>query len=101
MSKKIDLGAIKKNLRSAKTKLAAHLSFIVTILVLSIYTFIVWQINRLATAEPTPEQETATLGASKLPIIDKNAIEKIQALEESSPDIKSFFNEARNNPFDE
>ena len=101
MSNNINPTAIKKSLRKVRSKVVMHLTFVVTVVVLFSYVFIVWRINELTTAEPTPDQENATLSASKLPIIDKKAIEKIQALEESSPDIKSFFNEARNNPFDE
>lgn len=101
MSKNLDLKAAKVKLVQLKQRLSRHLSFIATVTVLVLYLFVVWQLNKLATAEPTLEQENSGLSARQIPRIDKDAINQIQSLEKNSPEVHSLFNEARNNPFHE
>ena len=79
--------------------LAKHATFIILMVVLVTYLFVVWRISQLAEAEPPAGTDDVT--ASTIPKIDKNAIDQIQALEQSSTEVKSFFDSARNNPFSE
>ena len=79
--------------------LAKHAAFIVLMVVLLTYLFVVWRISQLAGAElPAGADDATTLA---IPKVDKNAIDQIQALEQSNTEVKSFFNFARNNPFQE
>ena len=96
-----DLKKITPKLKKYSQKLTAHLSFIVILLVLLVYLLVVWQIKGLATAEPPPEAESQAQLSTKIPKIDKKAIERIQSLEQNSPQIRSLFDKARNNPFHE
>jgi hypothetical protein len=79
-------------------KESKHLAFGAMIFVLLIYIFIVFQINELATAEPSDDVQSSTVHVVK---IDDKAIQQIQSLEKSNPQVQSLFNEARNNPFQE
>jgi len=96
-----DLKKLLLKLRKLWQKLAMHLAFIVTATILLIYLFVVWQIRVLATAEPSPDAESEALLSTRIPKIDKEAISQIQSLEQSSPQVRSLFNDARNNPFHE
>ncbi|MEK7095892.1 MAG: hypothetical protein AAB896_01185 [Patescibacteria group bacterium] len=79
--------------------LAKHAVFIALMIVLVTYLFVVWRISQLARAElPAGADDAAT---SAIPKVDKNAIEQIQALEQSSTEVKSLFDSARKNPFSE
>ncbi|HEY5549980.1 MAG TPA: hypothetical protein VIK37_02140 [Candidatus Saccharimonadales bacterium] len=97
----LDLKKILPKLKKLRQKLTAHLSFILIIMVLLVYMLVVWQIKGLVTAEPSTEDESLALTSTHIPKIDKKAIEQIQSLEENSPQVRSLFNEARQNPFHE
>ncbi len=100
MSKNININS-KELLASIKKLLPVlvkHAAFIATILVLLVYLFVVWRISQLAGAEPAADQEAASVS---IPKVEKNAINQIQALEQSNVQVHSFFNSARNNPFSE
>jgi hypothetical protein len=101
MSKDIDLKAIKPMLKKSWQKVSAHLSFIVIIVVLLAYVFMVFNISKLATAEPSPEDQDLAITATNIPKVNKKAIEQIQSLEQTNTQIHSLFDQARNNPFQE
>jgi hypothetical protein len=76
-----------------------HMGFAAAILVLLVYVVVVMKISSLSKAEPNPSQ---TVDAKSLvPHVNQQAIDRIQALENNSPQIHSLFEQARNNPFQE
>ncbi|MBA3757387.1 hypothetical protein H0X09_00770 [Candidatus Saccharibacteria bacterium] len=94
------------NIKSLSTKLnrytrlaSTHATFIVIIVILLTYLLVVWRISSLATAEPSAESETST--TNNIPRVNKKAVEQILKLEENNSEVRSLFNEARNNPFQE
>lgn len=101
MSKKINFDI--KTLRAKFTKfvpvLKRHASFAVILIVLVAYLFVVWRISQLAGAEPPEAANDAA--ALTIPKVDKNAIDQIQALEQSNTEVHSLFDSARKNPFQE
>jgi hypothetical protein len=76
-----------------------HLTFAAAIVVLLVYLFVVMKISSLSKAEPDPSQTVDT--KSLVPHVNQQAIDRIQALENNSPQIHSLFEQARNNPFQE
>lgn len=96
-----DLKTILPKFKKFWQKLTAHMPFIVIVVVLLVYMVVVWQIRGLVTAEPSPQDESLALASTNIPRIDKDAIEQIQSLEQNSPQVRTLFNEARNNPFHE
>ena len=78
-----------------------HAIFIVSIIVLLVYVFVVLQINSLAGAGPSDDAQTTALAKASVPRIDKKAIQQIQNLEQTNTQVKSLFDQARNNPFQE
>lgn len=101
MSKNINVGFKTLGAKAKKLLpvLAKHASFIIMLVVLITYLFVVWRISQLAGAEPVAGANDVITSA--IPKVDKNAINQIQALEQSNTQVKSFFNSARNNPFSE
>lgn len=100
-----DLNSSFKSLLSPAKKYLSiairHAPFASIIIVLFCLLFMVYKINQLASAEPTPEAETTSAISTKIPKIDPDAVKQIQELEQNSPEVHSLFNEARNNPFQE
>lgn len=95
----INLGSLKSKTQELLVILAKHAAFIIMLVVLITYLFVVLRISQLAGAEPPADQDAVAVAA--VPRVDKNAIDQIQALEQSNTEVKSFFNAARNNPFQE
>jgi hypothetical protein len=71
------------------------------IFVLLAYSFMVWRINVLTSQEPTPAQIDEKLLTVKRPVIDKNAVSKVQQLQDNNVQVKTLFKQARDNPFQE
>lgn len=100
MSKNLtfDLKSLRTKSKKLLPVLAKHATFIAVMIVLIAYLFVVWRISQLAGAEPPATDDTAT---SAIPKVDKNAIDQIQALEQSNTEVHSLFDSARKNPFQE
>jgi hypothetical protein len=97
----IDLKTIPDKLLLAAQWLKKYAVFISVLLVLGIYLFLVWQIRHYATVEPTSADVTNKLNELNTPKLDQDAVNKILLLEDQNIDIKTLFNEARQNPFQE
>jgi hypothetical protein len=103
MSKDINIDLKSINLKPLIKKytkvLGKHAIFAAIFAVLVAYLFMVFKINSLSNAEPSPDQQ-GDITAS-IPKIDKNAVNQIQSLEQNNASIHSLFETARNNPFQE
>ncbi len=86
-------------LKSKSQGLIRHGKFIFILVALSMSGFLVFQINRLTSMEPTPEQLTAQQELIKRPKIDQETINKIEQLEDQNIAVQSLFQAARDNPF--
>ncbi len=75
--------------------------FIFFIVLLLLYGFLVFRINTLSNKEPSDDSVTAKLQTVSRPHIDESVIEKIQLLRDNSVKVKTLFNQARQNPFQE
>jgi hypothetical protein len=101
MSKDLSLKSIKllpffkKNFK----RYGRHVVFGAVLAVLLVYMLTVLRINRLANAEPSPDQEVVV--TTSIPKINAKDVEQIQALENDNTQIHSLFESARNNPFQE
>ena len=97
----LNLKTLLPRLKDLQKRLAGHALFIVVIVTLLAYVFVVFKINGLATAEPSTDQESANVASGKVPTIDRNAIQQVQALEQNNTSVHTLFQNARNNPFQE
>ncbi len=75
------------------------LLFFVTIAIL--FSFLVFRINTLANKEPSDDAVQEKLKTVQRPKIDKDAIAKIQQLQDNSSNVQALFKQARDNPFQE
>jgi hypothetical protein len=88
-------------LSSFLRKLQRYAAFIFIIALLGIYGFLVFRINTLNSREPSDDAVTEKLQTVKRPKIDQSAVDKIQQLQDQHVEVKSLFDQARNNPFSE
>lgn len=75
------------------------LMFIVALV--SIYGFLVFRVNSLTSSELNEDAITEKLQTVKRPKIDQSAVEKLEQLEDSNIEVKTLFQHARENPFQE
>lgn len=101
MAANINLDAIVNNLQATGQKVLRYLGFIFVIVLLGMYSFLVFRINSLTTAEPSEDAIAEKLQTVQRPKIDQASIDKIQQLQDNSVEVKSLFQEARDNPFHE
>lgn len=99
MKTDLDLKTTQAKLTALIKKLVRHAAFTSLVAVLLVYILVVWQISNLATAEPSSDAQATA--ATQIPKIDQKAINQIQTLEKSNTEVRSLFNQARNNPFQE
>lgn len=97
----IDLKNLPDKLLAGAQWLKKYALFISILLVLGIYLFLVWQIRYYASIEPTTTDVTNKLNELNTPKLDQDAVDKILLLEDQNIDIRTLFNEARQNPFQE
>jgi len=97
-----------KDLRSLSQKLAPlvafarkYLLFTFFIFLLLVCAFLVFQINKFASVEPSEDAVTSKLQDISRPHIDQSAITKIQQLQDQNVQVKTLFQQARDNPFSE
>jgi len=97
----LDLKSLLPQLKKVWALVVRHAIFIALVIVLLVYVLFVWQINKLASAGPSDEDQTTAQAKASVPRIDKNAIQQIQNLEKTNTQVQALFDQARNNPFQE
>jgi hypothetical protein len=97
--KNLDLKKITTKLAILPRFFKKYAVFIVFILVFVAYGFIVVRIRTLASSEPDEEVVTEQLSSLNRPSIDQSTINKIQQLQDTNIQVKSLFDHARDNPF--
>jgi len=69
------------------------------LLVVLVYGFVIWRIDALKNAPPTPTAVDSKLQSTTH--IDQSTIDKIQQLQNNSISVQTLFSQARQNPFHE
>ena len=99
MKQDLNLAAILPALKERALKISHYAGLLFFVLVAGIYIFVLFRINTLSNAQPTPadlEQSTS----QKLKV-DPKVVEQLEKLEDNSVNVQSLFDEARSNPFEE
>ena len=98
---KIDLKTLPSIVLAKLKSIFRHAKFIFIISIILISSFLIFEINRLTSKEPSPEEITAQQEIIKRPKIDQGTIDKIEQLEDQNVAVQSLFKNARDNPFQE
>ena len=92
---------ISKSVTSITRLIGRYRLVLFVIIVAGIYGYIVFTINSLSHAEPTPDQISSQTRPIKATKIDPKVIQQLQQLQDNSVSVKALFNETRVNPFQE
>lgn len=98
---KLNLASIQELVKGVLEKVNHFGLALFLIFVGLLYGFVFTQISSLSDREPTSLDIQNKINAARLPHIDQTVVDHLQALQDNSVNVKSLFNEARNNPFQE
>lgn len=99
--KNLDLKTLATKLMPVLAWLRRYQVITFIVVLVSIYSLLVFRINLLVSKQPNDSDVTTQLKAVNPPKIDPAVISKIQQLQDNSVEIKTLFNQARDNPFQE
>lgn len=95
----ISISSLGKSLSDFVNKLGKYAFLLFFIFLAAIYGFVLYRINVLANAEPT--DAAITQATNKTPRIDEHVVTQLKNLQDNSVSVKTLFDEARDNPFQE
>ena len=101
MAMSLNLSAASKKLQAFSQTLQKYLGLVFVVTMLGLYSFLVFRINSLTTAEPSDDAITEKLNTVQRPKVDEDIVSKVQNLEDNSVEVKALFQDARDNPFSE
>jgi len=96
-----DLRNLTEKLTATTDRLKRYLPVIFVVMLLAIYGLLTYRTQTLNNAEPTVDATTAQASSAKIPRIDPKVIAQLKSLQDNSVTVKSLFDQARNNPFNE
>ena len=71
------------------------------LLLAGVYGFVLFRIQAAVTAQPSDDAISAKVQAASTPHIDQSVVQQMQSLQDHSVNVKTLFDEARSNPFQE
>lgn len=92
---------VTKPIFAIASRLAHYKLIVFFVAVAAVYGYIVFTINSLSHAEPSPTQVSSQTSPIKKTKIDPKIIQQLQLLQDNSVSVKALFTETRDNPFQE
>ena len=93
--------AILAAVRSGLAKVKKYASVLTFLLFMGIYGFLIYEINTLSNPNVDPSEVASQSKSAPAPHIDKEAIQKLQSLNDNSVNVQTLFQQGRTNPFQE
>lgn len=81
------------------SKLNRYRVVIFLLFVVILYGFIAYRINTLTNSPPSSASVNNQVNAAQIPHLDPTVVKQLQSLQDNSVNVKTLFNQARNNPF--
>ena len=98
MSQDLNIKHIEGEAIKAASKLKIYASFLAVVIILLIYSFLVYRVSVLSQVEPDDTAVAEKFTAKRLKI-DQNSVDKLEQLEDQNVGVQSLFESARENPF--
>ncbi len=92
---------LKEQLKPVLNFIVRYKKFLFVITVLLLVTFLVYRINQFSNTTPSESTIDEQLQTVALPKFDPHVLESIQKLQNQNVEVRSLFDQARNNPFNE
>ncbi len=82
-------------------KLIRYRIIIFIILIGCVYSYVLFTINSLSDIQPSTNTVNTELSGIKTPRLDQAVVKQLEALRDNSVSVKTLFQQARDNPFNE
>ena len=82
-------------------KVGKYAVLLFILLVAIVYGFLVMRINSMQSAPPSSVNGTQKVTTAATPRIDPKIVQQLQQLQDNSVSVKTLFDQARSNPFQE
>ena len=70
-------------------------------LLVGVYGFALYQIQTAHDAQPSENAIASQVQSTSTPHVDQNVVDQLQTLQDNSVNVKTLFDQARSNPFQE
>lgn len=90
-----------EQLQPIRRFIVRYKKFLFIIAVLSMVIFLVFRINQFSNTEPNQSAIDEQLKTVALPKFDQHVLDAIQKLQDQNIEVRSLFDQARQNPFSE
>ncbi|MEK7599665.1 MAG: hypothetical protein AAB462_01350 [Patescibacteria group bacterium] len=97
----LDIKSIPSKLLETVQQLKGYSVIAFIALIVILYGFVLFRISVLNSTEPSENAISKHVQATKVLHIDQTVVDQLQSLQDNSVSVKSLFNEARGNPFQE
>lgn len=88
-------------LQSAGHALSRYVGIMFFVLVAGVYGFVLMRINSLSNAQPDESAVSSQVSPGGIPKVDPKVAEQLNSLKDNSSSVKTLFEDARQNPFQE
>jgi hypothetical protein len=99
--KKADLKELLEKLVDKFSGLKKYSLIIFVVFVSVLYGFLLLRIDTLSNAQPSADSVSGQVKAASIPKISQTLVNQLKSLQDNSVNVKTLFNQARNNPFQE
>lgn len=96
---KLELKDIPEKLAEVAASLKRYAVVLFLVLVAGVYAFLMFRINNLQTAQPDTVSGASKVTTVVTPHIDPQVLQQLQQLQDNSVSVKTLFDQARSNPF--
>ena len=96
-----DLKALPEKLSFVVEASKKYLPLLFCLLLLLVYGFLAYRINVFSNQAPSVNDINTQSRTSQVPHIDQATLTQLKNLQDNSVNVKSLFNDARSNPFQE
>jgi hypothetical protein len=93
------LGDLNRQLAAVAQKLRRYSIVLFIVFVACVYGLVIWRINTLLTAQPSPEAISSQVKANSIPRVDPSVVKQLKELRDNSVNVRALFDQGRNNPF--
>ncbi len=101
MSNKLDIATITDKATIVLRKVSRYRLFIFIVFVVLVYGFLILRINTLTGTQPSSDAIASQSDPIKTAHVDKSVVKQLQSLQDNSVNVKTLFDQARSNPFQE
>lgn len=101
MSQSLDTSILLSRLQAFILKLRQFAFVLFVLLLAAVYGFVLLRVQTLSNIQPSDSEVNTQVQASATPHVNPTTVQQMQTLQDNSVSVRTLFNQARSNPFQE